>query len=108
MKKIILTGTALGLISAALIGQATFAGDSPANAIRALYAAPDRVQWAIYRDQCADNEHTQGGRAYMNAQEAATYDGIMARLNHAYRASSGTDSAVESINAAFCEAADNR
>jgi len=101
------------LIRAALsLFHVTGAAAAPLDsAVTALYQANATVQRAVDLDACQGFDmlaENKTARARLSRQNAKTYDAIARELGKAYEASEGTDSALEQVNAAFCEAIENR
>jgi hypothetical protein len=82
------------------------------RAVIAFFAANNRVQLAVERDACADwdmFEESRTGRARLRkSTDRRSYDKIASLIGAAYRASEGTDSAVEAVKSEFCQMAEIR
>ena len=81
------------------------------SAVVSYYAQGDEVQLAVYLDVCEHDgliDTTATRDKHLGPRFATRYDTVRAKLNAAYKATSGTDGAVEQVRADFCKAADNR
>lgn len=100
------------IATVALVSIASAANAAPLDlAVKSLYAANDTVQRAVDRDACKhwdERAENKTGRARLSKQNAAAYDVIERALSVAYRATTGTDSALEDVRNAFCAAVSDR
>jgi hypothetical protein len=81
-------------------------------AVRALHAANETVQAAVFFDACEHGdmlEESTTGRAKLSKKDARAYDRISRKLGKAYTnpAIEPTDETLERIRLDFCAAAKN-
>ena len=74
------------------------------RAINAWIHANSIVQNAIDHDVCWGRDATREARNKLSRENAAEYDAIIIRLQHAYAATNGTDTEHEAVREAFCYA----
>lgn len=98
MKNLLLS---LGLVLVSTVAQAE--SFTTAAAISALYVAGDDAQRAVTTVVCEDKPEPT-----MSAEATRQANHVLAALQAAYDASSGTDSAVEEVLNDFCLGASER
>jgi hypothetical protein len=104
------------IVIASLIAAAPIAANageiSPLRkSVIAFYAQNNATQKAIDLDYCHhwdQRAENRTARAKLSRVNASSYDRVEKLVTAAARATNGTDSAIDQLEADFCEAASNR